>query len=215
MISQAFEGQFLSSANRVAFQDYTLNNTPGKFAGYTMNVDGLDVGVGAFYAVKNGNGYVIWSMIETRLYNQYSGESDAVLNTFTTISGASSSVAYRVKPKVSFKITNMKLGKKLTADYNILPQEESKSFEAKQNEIFVIWDWEGSAAGKAMTINWYFNGRKINDASKKYELPNNPQGYGWASIKKPASGFQSGKYYVQIDFEGAKQRRIDFEVTFT
>lgn len=210
MIGQAFEGQYLSSGNRVAFENYTLNNTSGKFGGYTMNVEGLDVGIGTFYAVKNGVGYVLWSMIETRLYDQYSSKSDAVLNTFTTFSPSSGATVVVGKP--IFKITNMKLGKKLTSDYNILPQDETKSFDANQNEIFVIWDWKGKATGKTMYINWYYNGVKIRDASKSYQLPNNNQGYGWASIQKPSGGFKSGKYYVQIDFEGKKQRRIDFQV---
>lgn len=211
IIAQAFEGQYLSSGNRVAYEDYTLNNTPGKFGGYTMNVEGLDVGIGTFYAVKNGIGYVLWSMIETRFYNQYSATSDAILNTFTTFSPSSGSNAMVGKP--IFKITNMKLGKKLTSDYNILPQDESKSYDANQNEIFVIWDWEGKAAGKTMTIKWYYNGQEISDASKFYQLPQNNQGYGWANIKKPTNGFKAGNYYVQIDFEGQKQKRIDFEVT--
>jgi len=211
IIAQVFEDQYLSSANRVAFEAYTLNNTPGKFAGYTMNVDGLEVGIAAFYAVKNGFGYVIWTMIETRLYNQYSAEGDAIMNTFTTFATAP------IPPKAvtvqtSFKITNMKLGNQLTADYNILAQNESKSFKADDPEIYVIWDWEGKAAGKIMTIKWYCNGREIGESSQSYTLPNNTQGYGWASIKKPAANFNTGAYFAQIDFEGQKQRRIDFHV---
>jgi len=210
-IAEVFESQYLSSANRMAFENYTLNNTPGKFGGYTMNVEGLDVVVATFYATANGIGYVLWTMVETRLYEQYSAVGDAVLNTFTTFSPSSNSNAMVAKP--IFKITNMKLGKKLTADYNINPQDESVLFDPQQQEIFVIWDWEGKAAGKTMSIKWYYNGQEITKASKFYKLPQNNQGYGWASIQKPANGFKSGSYYVQIDFEGKKQRSIDFEIS--
>jgi hypothetical protein len=213
-IAQAFEQQYLSTGNRVAYEDYTLNNTAGKFAGYTMHVNGLDVGIGTFYAVKNGIGYVLWSMIETRFYQQYSAQTDAILNTFTTIPPKAASQAVVINPinPVSFKLTNMKLGSSLTADYNILPQNESKSFESSITEIFVIWDWEANAAGKTMHIKWFHNGREMTTASKSYTLPDNNQGYGWASLTKPAAGFEPGKYFVQIDFEGTPQRRIDFEV---
>ena len=211
MLAQAFEGQFLSTAQRVAFEPYTLNNTAGKFAGYTMTIDGLNVGVGTFYAVKNGIGYIMWSMIETRLYNQYSATGDAVMNTFTVIN-KSSAAAKPIVIKAPFKLTNMKLGNALTADYNILPQNEATSFESSISEIFVIWDWEAKAAGKAMTIKWYKDGQEMSSASQTYTLPNQPQGYGWASLKKPASGFVAGSYYVQIDFLGKKQRRIDFKI---
>lgn len=210
-IAQVFESQYLSTAQKVAYEAYTLNNTPGKFGGYTMNVEGLDVVVATFYATANGNGYVLWSMVETRLYEQYNSVGDAVLNTFTTFASSSGSKDMVARP--IFKITNIKLGKKLTADYNINPQDESLTFNPQQNEIYVIWDWEGKAAGKTMTIKWYYNTQEITKASKSYELPQNNQGYGWASIQKPANGFQSGSYYVQIDFEGKKQKRIDFEIT--
>jgi hypothetical protein len=210
-IAQVFESQYLANANRVAFESYTLNNTPGKFAGYTMNVDGLDVGIGAFYAVKNGNGYVIWSMIETKHYNQYSGQGDAIMNTFTTFASSSTQARAIVIPS-SFKITDMKTGRKLTSDYNILAQDETTVFESNQPKIFVIWDWEGSAAGKTITINWYKDGKEISAARKTYTLPNAKQGYGYADIIKPAGGFKAGSYYVQINFENKKQKRINFTV---
>lgn len=209
-IAQYFESQYLPTANRVAFEDYTLNNTPGKFAGYTMTVNDLDVGIGTFYAVKNGFGYVLWTMIETRLYNQYSGIGDEVLNTFTTFSASSTTRRAVIGP--SFKITNMKLGKRLTTNYDILTQDEVKEFKSNQDKIYVIWDWEGKAVGKNMTVKWYYNGQEISDASKSYTLPADAQGYGYANIIKPSGGFKAGKYYVQIDFQGQKQRRIDFEV---
>lgn len=208
-IAQVFENQYLTNANRVAFEDYTLNNTPGKFAGYTMNVDGLEVGIGTFYAVKNGFGYVLWTMIETRFYHQYSAISDDVLNTFTTIS-ASASKAIVIKSP--FKITNMKLGKQLSSNYDILPQDESKVFQTEDEKIYVIWDWEGQAIGKNMSIKWYYNNHIISEATKSYALPADAQGYGFANIIKPAGGFKAGSYYVQIDFQGQKQRRMDFEV---
>ncbi|NPD86260.1 hypothetical protein HNS38_15915 [Lentimicrobium sp. L6] len=209
-IAQYFESQYLPSANRVAFEDYTLNNTPGKFAGYTMTVNGLEVGIGTFYAVKNGFGYVLWTMIETRLYNQYSGIGDEVLNTFTTISASSTSKRVVIPP--SFKITNMKLGKSLTSNYDILPQQEAEEFQSNQDKIYVIWDWEGKAVGKTMTVKWYYNGQEITGASKSYTLPADAQGYGYANIIKPSGGFKVGRYFVQIDFQGQKQRRIDFEI---
>ena len=209
-IAQFFESQYLPGSNRVAFENYTLNNTLGKFGGYTMELDGLEVGIGTFYAVKNGFGYVLWTMIETRLYNQYSGIGDEVLNTFTTISATSTSKRAVIPP--SFKITNMKLGKSLTSNYDILPQEETKEFQSSQEKIFVIWDWEGMAAGKNMTVKWYYNGQEISIANKSYTIPDEPQGYGYANILRPSGGFKVGRYYVQIDFQGKKQRRMDFEV---
>jgi len=209
-IVQVFENQYLSTANRLAFDNYTLNNTAGKFAGYTMNVDGLNVGIGAFYAVKNGIGYVIWSMIETQYYNQYSQKGDAVMNTFTTFSSSPRARAVIIPP--IFKITNMKLGKALTSNFDITPQNETKIFNSNQTKIYVIWDWEGNAGGKNMSIHWYYNGREITGARKNYTLPNEKQGYGYANIIKPTNGFKEGNYSVQINFENKKQKSMSFRV---
>ena len=205
-ISQVFESQYIPNANRVAYENYTLNNTPGKFAGYTMNINGLDVGIGAFYAVKNGNGYVIWSMIETKHYNQYSGQADAVMNTFTTFKSTS------MVSKAIFKITNMKLGNQLTADFNILPQNEMTIFDSDQEKIYVIWDWEGKAPGKTISIHWYKAGQEIRVATKSFTIANEKQGYGYASLDKPNTGFQAGDYQVQINFDNKKQRSIPFTI---
>lgn len=207
-ISQVFESQYIPNATREAYENYTLNNTSGKFAGYTMHINGLDVGIGAFYAVKNGIGYVIWSMIETKHYNQYSGLSDAVMNTFTTFKPASKAI---VSHPV-FKITNMKLGNQLTSDYDILPQNETTVFDSDQDEIYVIWDWEGNSSGKTKTIHWYKDGKEISIAKKVFTLGNESQGYGYASLDGPNTGFQAGNYHVQINFENKKQRSINFTI---
>lgn len=207
-ISKVFESQYLPNAKRLAFEAYTLNKTSGKFAGYTMHVDGLDVGIGAFYAVVNGNGYVIWSMIETKHYDQYSGQGDAIMNTFTTLSSSSKAI----EVPTTFEITNMKLGTKLTPNYDISPRDEKTSFMSDQEKIYVIWDWEGKASGKNMSIRWFKDNREINAAKKNYKLPADKQGYGWANINKPSSGFIEGTYRVQIDFEGKKQKSIHFNI---
>jgi len=211
LIAEVFESQYLSTAQRIAYDDYSLNNTTGKFAGYTMTVNGLNVGIGAFYATINGMGYVLWSMIETKNYSQYSAQGDAVLNTFTTFPPRTANSGFVSHP--IFEITNMKLGKHLTGNYDILPQDESNSFESDIEKIFVIWDWEGHAPGKTMTIHWYFKSDEIKEAQQQYTLPDAKQGYGYANIVKPSEDFRAGEYRVQINFQGQRQKSLSFKVT--
>ncbi|MEE9910214.1 MAG: photosystem II reaction center PsbP family protein [Deltaproteobacteria bacterium] len=83
LLVSAFETHILKGGQRLTLQPYTLNGIGGKMAGYKGQFNNTDVGVGCFYAIQNGNAYIVWSMIPVSLFHARSPEADAILNTFT------------------------------------------------------------------------------------------------------------------------------------
>lgn len=78
-----FETHILSGGQRLTTKPYTLNGINGRMAGYKGQFNNIDVGVGCFYTIRKPNAYIVWSMIPVSLFNARSGETDAIMNTFT------------------------------------------------------------------------------------------------------------------------------------
>lgn len=85
MVIGLFEGSVLDGAERLVLQDYELNGTSGQMAGYRWNWQGTPVIVGAYYTQTNGHFYAVWSAIPENLFQARTGESDAIINTFSTV----------------------------------------------------------------------------------------------------------------------------------
>lgn len=79
----AFETHILSGGQRLTIAPYTLNGINGKMAGYKGRFNNTDVGVGCFFTIQKKHAYIVWSMIPVSLFNARSGETDAILNTFS------------------------------------------------------------------------------------------------------------------------------------
>lgn len=83
MLISAFENQILAGGQRLLLEPYTLNGIVGQMAGYKGRFNNVDVGVGCFYTIQKQNAYIVWSMIPVSLFKSRSGETDAIINSFT------------------------------------------------------------------------------------------------------------------------------------
>jgi hypothetical protein len=64
-------------------QPYTMSGLTGQTATYSGTMNGINVGIAAFYAIHGQTGYVVWVIIPAHLYDQRLAEADAVARTFT------------------------------------------------------------------------------------------------------------------------------------
>lgn len=207
ILANVFETSGLPGAQRLAFENYTLNGTPGKFAGYKTTINGLEVGIGAFYAVTKDFSYILWSLIPVAVYDQYSAQGDGILNTFTLIPKKVNH--YVAKSEPSFELTAFKISDQITDDYDI--KVEKKRFPVNTSAIWVVYDWKGNGNGRTFSVNWYYEGKFIDGASKKFTLPNYQDGYGYANIDMDAA-FKVGKYSVETKIENKVLGTLYFEV---
>ena len=91
IIESLFRSNILGQCEQLTLQNYNLNGYNGKLGAYRGVYNGISVGAGAFYTIQNGIAYIVWSLAPVRLFDSKINESDAITNTFTILSGHSSS----------------------------------------------------------------------------------------------------------------------------
>lgn len=208
-LAQVFENSALPGAEKLAYENYTLNGTAGKFGGYRTTINGLTVGVGAFYAVTPGYSYIIWSLIPIEVYNQYSGAGDKVLNTFTVLKTTVTQNTTKKNEAPTVTLTAFKISDEITNDYDIVNQK--KTFKTTTPTIWVVYDWKGNGNGSLFEVNWFYEGQFINGASKQFKMPDYMDGYGYANITMDG-GFKVGNYRVEVKVAGKVLGTIQFKV---
>lgn len=82
-LMSGFETHVLNGGQKLIAKPHALNGINGKMVGYKGRFNNIDVGIGCFYTIHNGNAYIVWSMIPVSLFNTRSGQADAIMNTFT------------------------------------------------------------------------------------------------------------------------------------
>ncbi len=76
------EGLKGEGANQLALSADELNGLPGIMGVYTNTMDGMEIAIVTFSAVKNQIGYLLFTVIPTAQFDQRVNEADAVLNSF-------------------------------------------------------------------------------------------------------------------------------------
>lgn len=85
LLIQVYEQSMLpEGTQRQSLKDHvSVQGIPGKQAVYVMSYDGNSVSMAAFYAIQNGNGYVLTAIIPTNLLSQKTEEVKKVTQSFT------------------------------------------------------------------------------------------------------------------------------------
>ncbi len=206
-LANVFENTVLPGAERLAFEAYNLNNVSGKFGGYKTEINGLEVGIGVFYAVNKDFAYILWSLIPINVYNQYSALSDQVMNTFQVIPKQIKARSIASKP--SFQVNSFRLSDKITEQYEIYDEKYRYPVDTKQ--IWLVYRWKGNCPGAKINVNWYYQGDLIEGPSDHFIMPDYPDGFGFANIKMN-SAFKVGQYSVEVLRDNQLLKSVDFEV---
>ncbi len=100
----AFSQNVIKGATQLVSQMHTLNGMNGILTGYRWRYNNINVIVASFSTIQNGNGYIVWTLIPESLFASRNAESDAITNSFTTISNQSinnTQVVISDNPKIS------------------------------------------------------------------------------------------------------------------
>lgn len=91
MLANIFdEGLRAEGAEQMSMSNEELNGLPGVLGVYSTNYEGTDMGIITFSMVSDNIAYLIFTVVPLNMFEQKSGEADAVLNTFTLLSESSS-----------------------------------------------------------------------------------------------------------------------------
>ena len=82
------EGMLSEGATLQSQSSEYLNELQGVMGVFTNNYDGMDVGIISFSTVSSNIGYLIFTVIPINQFEQRAKEADAILNTFTILSGS-------------------------------------------------------------------------------------------------------------------------------
>jgi len=185
-----------------------LNGIKGKFGVYKNTYDGIEVGMGVFYAIKNAKGYIVLSMISTSVFDKYSAKADAVLNSFT-ITGKSDPQFTIIKP-VGITITKVTMGDKMQGKDKITSQT-SKFYPDSEN-MYTVFEWEGNGNGKQLIIRWVYKDQNVLIDEVAYNMPDQNAGVSNSSLSIPDDGWPIGTYAVEFWIDGVQQKSVPFKV---
>ena len=185
-----------------------MNGIKGKFGVYKNTYDGIEVGMGVFYAIKNAKGYIVLSMISTSVFDKYSAKADAVLNSFT-ITGKSDPQFTIIKP-VGITITKVTMGDKMQGKDKITSQT-SKFYPDSEN-MYTVFEWEGNGNGKQLIIRWVYKDQNVLIDEVAYNMPDQNAGVSNSSLSIPDDGWPIGTYAVEFWIDGVQQKSVPFKV---
>jgi hypothetical protein len=108
---------------------------------------------------------------------------------------------------VAFRVTDVDLGKSITADKMIANKTENF---APMDTVFVSVGTEGSSPGAAIKARFTFQDGQVVEESTQTVAPTGPARTEFHIVKP--SGWPEGKYKVEITVDGALAGSKDFEV---
>ena len=167
LLVQIYEQNMLpAGAQRQSLTNHTSKNgIPGKQGTYSMNYNGNEVILAAFYTVQNGNGFVLTAILPTSMVEQKGDEVRAITQSFTLDGFTASTNTVNKRPSGlsglagstssnSFKITGIKLSNKLDANNRAI--NPTTTFNTQTPEIFAVMNYTGGTQ-KDLIVSWIFN----------------------------------------------------------
>ncbi len=180
----------------------------GKQGTYRFNYNGTQVGMGVFFAIKNGNGYVVSAMIPTSMLQQKSLEVKSITQSFSLMSssnsggstgGGLSGLTGGTSAKSNFRVTKITLCDQL--DYNNRAVNPSTVFGTRTPEIHAVVEYEGYTS-KSIVVKWLY-GRDRVITEDSYTFSKGQGGVGVVSLSKPNNDWPVGEYWVEF-YEGPR-----------
>lgn len=223
LLVQIYEQNMLpAGAQRQSLTNHTSKNgIPGKQGTYSMNYNGNEVILAAFYTVQNGNGFVLTAILPTSMVEQKGDEVRAITQSFTLDGFTASTNTVNKRPSGlsglagstssnSFKITGIKLSNKLDANNRAI--NPTTTFNTQTPEIFAVMNYTGGTQ-KDLIVSWIFNDWDRIISSDAYNFTNKKGGIGVVSVTKPNAGWPVGSYSVKFEMAGKIIRKLDFTVS--
>jgi hypothetical protein len=207
-----FEANIFSGWQKLTMGPYALNGINGKMAGYRGKFNNIDVGVGCFYTIQKRNVYIVWSMIPVSLFNARSGETDAIMNTFTLsgIGAHNKTAAMDKQATVPVRIDKITTGDTLSGSYGLASVKDV--FSTMTQNIYVVFKYRGNPYPDPFLVKWIYEDRGLVIDTATLNAPNVSDGMAKTYMNRPDKGWPPGNYKVEIQHRGAKLTTARFMV---
>lgn len=182
------------------------NGIPGKQGTYRFNYNGTQVGMGVFYAIQNGKGYVISAMIPTNMLQQKSKEVKSITESFALLSSSGSGGGGSLSGLTggttssgsnNFRVTKITLCDQL--DQNNRAVASKTEFGTKTPEIHAVVEYQGYTSN-TITVVWIYenSGDRHVITEDNYTFSKGQGGVGVVSLSKPNNDWPVGEYWVEF-----------------
>ncbi len=189
----------------------------GKQGTYRFDYNGIEVGMGVFYAIKNGYGYIVSALIPVSMLERKAYSVKQITETFELINnkptgpdniGALSGGAYMMS---TFKINQIILCSQLNVNNNAV--NPTTKFNSSTPEIHAVIQFTGNT-NKDLTVSWIYTNWNRTITSDKYNFTDD-RGIGVVSLSKPDNGWPAGNYKIVFELDGKLIDSKTFTVTGT
>ncbi len=221
LLVNVFEEQMLpAGAIKESVQNHvSKTGIPGKLGTYGFNYNGIQVAMGVFYAIQNGNGYIISAMIPKSMLQEKSKEVKFVTESFSLSSSSNSGGSTGLggltggttssSNSTSFKITDFILTDRVDANDNAI--NPTNKFNPQTREIFVVMKYQGGT-NKDISASWIYKNSNRNISTDLYNFTSKNGGNAIVSITKPNNGWPTGNYSVEFRMGGSLIKELSFTV---
>ncbi len=239
LLIQVFEENYLPAGKqRQSLESITsTNGIPGKQGSYLAQYNGQQVGISVFYVIQKGQGYTLMGIVPTSMFQQKQEEISKILKSFiipgyerkepqSQSSGGLGGLSGKVQDQslgqdvsqqestqlsgsAGVMLTNIRMGDQLNGKTDLLNQ--TTTFVPSTGVLYVVFDWQGDAAGKQLNVKWFFDQNNILIDQSFYEFPAN-EGSSNASLSKPTNGWPLGDYHLEFSVDGKVIKQQSFVV---
>lgn len=203
MLVQVFEQAMLpQGTQRQLYEDHTsYNGIPGKQAVYQLNQEGTLVSIVCFYAIQNGNAYVLSGIVPNQVMTQNEAEIKSVTQSFT-INGferKQAATTTKVLPKPPGQGTG---ARPQQTNAGARPQQNntgarpSGSHQTNSGSVAGNYKFVSRSDGKVLTNYHYINITSYGTYEEKYEPKNSP---GYEGGNKGTWKVNMGRLYLRYE----------------
>ncbi len=182
---------------KLSIDECLHNGTSGKLAVYTTGFDANGAGIAAFYAVKNGFGYIVLFILPNQLFDTYKTEMDQIMKSFKILDPVEDLAKNDPLENVSLiKITSLQL---YTNNQETENQDNSGLvFEDDVQKIFATFKYKSAGNPQAMIIRWVNTDNGTELSRTIHQAVSVPSGQGNADLSRPNRGWDPGNYRVEL-----------------
>ncbi len=224
ILVSVYEDQMLPAGTRKegVKNHVSKSGISGKQGTYQLNYNGTQVGMGVFYTIQNGKGYVLSAMIPVSMLEQKEQEVKSITQSFALLSaspsgGGSGSLrgltagSSGTTGSQNFRVTRITLCDQL--DNNNMAAISKNEFNSTTPEIHAVVEYQGYTSN-AITVVWIYqnnNSRHII-TEDNYTFKKGQGGIGVVSLSKPDNDWPVGEYWVEFKEGPAVFKELRFFV---
>lgn len=208
ILQQVFEQNIIKGAQIIMNEDGDLHGIPARASAYTWAAGGDNAVLAIYYIIQNGFAYVIWAAAPQAEVQQYSAESDRIIDSFSLLQGNSQYANSITSNDLVLLQTN--LGTSVNKQARVL--DNSNIFQTSTQKINLGFSYSGNTYAAPIALKWFSRTHNMLLQEHNLNTPRENGGHGFGFISNQGNPWPEGSYSVEIWYDGKKLSVRDFQI---